>query len=161
MWGTCNAAARDERGQMAVELAVMLPVGIVVALIVYNLCRFVEACATFDRVAPDAVVAHGVSPAGEQSALSSAGQVKAGIEQALDMRSCEVDVTVSGPPDAAAGIGGLTFPLSPLLTTYTCTLRYRPWPSGFVMAGVAFRPPVALVHVRTLVIDRYRPGVVV
>lgn len=154
------ALARDERGQMAVELAVVIPVAIVVALVVYNLCRFVEACATFDRVAPDAVVAQGVSPAGEQSALSSAGQVKTCIEQALNMRSCEVSVAVSGPPDPVSG-GGLTFPLSPLLTTYTCTLRYRPWPSGFVMAGVAFRPPVALVHVRTLVVDRFRPGVVV
>ena len=154
-------AACSEQGQMAVELAVMLPVGIVVALIVFNLCRFVEACATFDRVAPDAVVAQGVSPAGEQSALSSAGQVKASIEEALNMRSCEVDVAVSGPPDASASGGGLRFPLSPLLTTYTCTMRYHPWPSGFVMAGVAFRPPVVLVHVRTLVVDRFRPGVVV
>ena len=56
---------------------------------------------------------------------------------------------------------GLTFPVSPLLTTYTCTLRYRPWPGSFVIAGVAFRPPVALRHTKTLVVDRFRPGVVV
>ena len=151
---------RSERGQMTVELAVMVPVAIVVALVVYNLCRFVEACATFDRVALDAVVSQGVSPAGEQSVNSSAGQVRTCIEQALDLRSCEVEVSVSGASALASG-SGLTFPVSPLLATYTCTLRYRPWPSAFVLAGVRFTPPVTLTHVRSLVVDRYRPGVVV
>ena len=160
MWGIVVDRLRGERGQMAVELAVTLPAALVVALVVFNLCRFVEACATFDRVAPDAVVSQGVSPAGEQSSLSSAGQVKACIEQALNMTSCEVEVQVSGAPETTSA-HGLTFPLSPLLTTYTCTLRYRPWPGSFVIAGVPFRPPLALVHRRTLVVDRFRPGVVV
>ena len=151
---------RVQRGQMAVELAVMVPVCIVVGLIVYNLCRFAEACATFDRVAPDAVISHGVSPSGEQSALASAGSVKRCIESALAMSSCEVSVSVSGADPAPLG-GGLTFPVSPLLTTYTCTLRYRPWPGSFRLAGVSFSPPLALKHERKLVVDRFRPGVVV
>ena len=54
----------EQDGQLAVELAVMVPVCIVVALIVFNLCRFIEACATFDRVAMDAVISQGVSPPG-------------------------------------------------------------------------------------------------
>ena len=145
---------------MAVELAVMVPVCIVVGLIVYNLCRFAEACATFDRVAPDAVISHGVSPSGEQSTLASAGSVKRCIESALAMSSCEVSVSVSGPDPAPLG-GGLTFPVSPLLTTYTCTLRYRPWPGSFRLAGVSFSPPLTLMHERKLVVDRFRPGVVV
>ena len=145
---------------MAVELAVMVPVCIVVGLIVYNLCRFAEACATFDRVAPDAVISHGVSPAGEQSALASAGSVKRCIEEALASSNCEVSVSVSGPDPTPLGFG-LTFPVSPLLTTYTCTLRYRPWPGSFRLAGVPFSPPVALTHQRKLVVDRFRPGVVV
>lgn len=36
------------RGQMTVELAVVVPAAIVVALIVLNLMWFVEACAAFD-----------------------------------------------------------------------------------------------------------------
>lgn len=151
---------RAERGQMVVELAVVLPVCIVVALVVFNLCRFVEACATFDRVAPDAVIAQGVSPAGEQSSLSAAGQVQSSIQSALDMSTCEVSVQLSGAPQDVAG-PGIGFSVSPLLTTFTCTLRYRPWPGSFVIAGVVFSPPVALTHTRTLVVDRYRPGVVV
>lgn len=151
---------RAKRGQMAVELAVMVPVCIVVGLIVFNLCRFVEACATFDRVAADAVISHGVSPAGEQSIHSSVGSVRDSIERALDMRTCEVSVDVSAPEPAATG-GGLSFPISPLLSTYTCTLRYHPWPGSFVLAGVSFSPPVVLTHERRLVVDRFRPGVVV
>lgn len=145
---------------MTVELAMLVPVGIVVGLIVYNLCRFVEVCATFDRVALDAVISQGVSPAGEQSALSSAGEVQSCISQALAAHSCEVTVQVSGAEPVSRG-EGLSFPVSPLLTTYTCTLRYHPWPHSFVMAGVPFSPPIALTHERRLVVDRYRPGVVV
>ena len=150
----------QERGQMAVELAVMIPVAIVVALVVFNLCRFVEACATFDRVAPDAVISQGVSPPGEQSSLSAAGAVRSCIEEALAMSCCEVSVEVSGATQQATG-SGLRFPTSPLLTTFTCTLRYRSWPGSFVIAGVRFSPPVVLTHRRTLVVDRFRPGVVV
>lgn len=150
----------DRRGQMAVEMAVIMPVVIVVALIVYNLCRFVEACATFDRVALDAVISQGVSPPGEQSSASSASAVQVCIEEALAMSSCEVSVAVSGA-EPVSGTVGLTFPVSPLLATYTCTLRYRPWPGSFVLAGVRFSPPVALTHERKLVVDRFRPGVVV
>ena len=151
---------RDECGQMAVEMAVVVPVCVVVALIVFNLCRFVEACAAFDRAAPDAVISQGVSPPGEQSALASSGAVKSCIESALAMSGCEVSVTVSGADPRVLG-EGLTFPVSPLLATYTCTLRYRPWPGSFVIAGVPFSPPVVLTHTRTLTVDRFRPGVVV
>lgn len=154
----CRMGGR--RGQMAVELAVMMPVAIVVALVVFNLCRFIEACATFDRVSVDAVVFQGVSPPGEQSVLNSAVEVRSAIEAALAMSSCEVLVEVSGAEPVRMGTG-LTFPVSPLLTTYTCTLLYKPWPSSFVLAGVPFGPPVRLTHKRTLVIDRFRPGVVV
>lgn len=149
-----------QSGQMSVELAVMVPVTIVVSLIAFNLCRFMEACAVFDRVAPDAVISQGVSPTGEQSSLSSASQVASCIERALASSHCSVSVDVRGADPVRLG-GGLTFPLSPLLTTYVCTLHYHPWPGSFVIAGVPFSPPIALTHVRTLVVDRYRPGVVV
>ena len=160
MIASVASEGRVSRGQMVVEFAALMPVVIVVALVVFNLCRFVEACAAFDRIAPDSVISQGVSPPGEQSALASAGQVESHIKSALDMQSCEVSVAVSGAEPV--GIGeGLTFPVSPLLATYTCTLKYHPWPGSFVIAGVAFSPPVTLTHVRSLTVDRFRPGVVV
>lgn len=149
------------QGQMAVELAAIVPVGIVCALIVFNLCRYVEACALFDRVALDAVISQGVSPPGEQSVGSATAAVEACIRESLDATTCEVSVRASGGAQPAAAPGMLTFPASPLLVTYVCTLRYRPWPGSFVIAGVPFRPPVSLTHERRLVVDRFRPGVVV
>ena len=48
-----------QSGQMTVELAVLVPVVIVVALIVANLMEFVDACAAFDRLSLDEVIAEG------------------------------------------------------------------------------------------------------
>jgi hypothetical protein len=145
---------------MAVELAVMVPVAIVVGLIVFNLARFCEACVAFDRIAADAVISQGVSPAGDAGVVA-VDEVSSVIESALDMRSCEVAVTAEQLTGQARSGLGIGFPVSPLLTRFTCTLSYRPWPSSFVMAGVAFTPPVVLTHTRVLVVDRYRGGVVI
>ncbi|MEE8723893.1 MAG: hypothetical protein SOI23_03895 [Atopobiaceae bacterium] len=147
-------------GQMAVELAVLLPVVIVVALIDYNLMRFVGACAAFDHVAFEQIVAQGVSPRGD-AREPAVDEIRVQIEQALQMKSCEVEVTAERMVASPGRSEGLTFPISPLLTRFTCTLSYHPWPSSFVVAGVSFRAPFALVHSRALVVDRYRGGVVV
>ena len=64
-----------ERGQMCVEMAVLLPVTLVIALAVLNLARYAELCARFDRVALDAVVACGASPSGAGDASSSKGRI--------------------------------------------------------------------------------------
>lgn len=55
---------RETRAQATVEMAVVAPVLIVLALIVYNIMMFLSATARFDRVAPDIVLAHAASPAG-------------------------------------------------------------------------------------------------
>lgn len=152
---------RDESGQMVVELAVLVPVIIVVALTLLNLLRFVEACAVFDRVALDAVVSQGVAPAGEQSELVAVGAVQSCIVDALASDRCTVEVSVADISSLPRARRGLAFPVSPLLTDFTCTLSYRPWPGSFVIAGVTYESPVVLTHTRSIVIDRFRPGVVV
>lgn len=149
---------RGRRGQMAVELAVLMPAVLVVALVVYNLARFVELCAVFDRVAFDAVLSEGVSPAGSYATVARLDAVERQIERALDAGdACSVEVSATR---VGAGPGATTFSLAPWLTRITCTLRFRPWPHAFVVAGVAYDAPVALCHERALVVDRFRPGVV-
>ena len=49
---------REERAQATVEMAVVTPVLLVLALIVYNVMIFAGAVARFDRVVPDIVLAH-------------------------------------------------------------------------------------------------------
>ena len=145
-------------GQMAVELAVLMPVVIVVALTVYNLARFVSLCATFDRVSADAVTVAGVAPKGTQNTVHAVEEVRRSIEHAMGSASaCEGEVRAE--PVGANGGGGV-LSLAPGLTRFTCTLATRPWPSAFVMAGVRYEAPLVLRHERTLVVDRYKSGVV-
>ena len=157
-----SAGAGDrlgEGGQMTVELAVVTPVVIVVALVVLNLMWFIEACAAFDQAALDAVVSHGVAPAGEQSQLAAVDEVRDALSRALGREeTCEVEVSAEA---AGEGSPEATFAISPLLTRYTCTLVYHPWPRLLRMPGVTLEAPLALRHERELVVDRYRPGVVV
>lgn len=144
---------------MVVEMAVMMPVAIVVALVAYNLLCFVEACAAFDQAALDAIVSQGVSPSGEQTQAAAVGAVRSALSDALGREgTCEVEVRaeqVSGEGSSAS------FAISPLLTRYVCTLVYHPWPRLVSLPGITFEAPVALRHERELVVDRYRPGVVV
>jgi len=147
---------------MMVELAVLLPVAIVVGLVVFNLVRFSSACARFDRVALDAVCSQGVAPAGDQNTASSVAAVQAALDQAMDGLGVRTQVVADGPSaEGAAGGGGPAFPVSPFLTRFTCTMRYEPWPRVGFIAGVAGGTPLALTHERTLTVDRYRAGVVV
>lgn len=150
--------ARGYGGQMTVELAVLTPVVIVVGLVVLNLMWFVDACAAFDQAALDAVVAHGVAPAGEQSQRGAVEEVRTALSEALEREGCEVEVRAEPVGEDA---GEAAFVISPLLTRYVCTLTYRPWPRLFRMPGVTYEAPLALRHERALVVDRYRPGVVV
>ena len=118
----CLGVPHGQSGQMTVELAILVPVVIAVALVVANLMEFVDACAAFDRLSLDEVIAEGVSPAGEQSVAASVAAVE---------------------------------------TRYTCTMVFRPWPRELRLPGITYVAPLELRHERTLVIDRYRPGVVV
>ncbi len=150
---------RDESGQMVVEMAVVLPALIVFGLVVYNLCSFVSLCARFDQVACDQIVAIGTSPSGEQSRISAVEEVREGISEVMgDSERVTVEVNVEGVYE---GGSGSTFAVSPLLERYTATLTYRPWPGSLVLAGISLDAPLALRHERALVIDRFKPGVVV
>ena len=160
MTGREGRARRSESGQMTVELAVLVPVVIVVGLTVFNLMQFIEACAVFDHVALDAVISQGVSPSGEQVESVAIAQVCSCIEDALGSDRCTVNVEARDVSAALHDAQGLVFPVSPLLTDFVCTLKFRPWPSSFVIAGVAYESPIALTHTRSFVVDRFRPGVV-
>lgn len=145
-----------QAGQMTVELAVTLPVVVVVALVIYNLGRFVQLCAAFDQVSLDAMVSQGVSPPGEQSELSATGAIRSVVRAALPGNDFDVQVSAAGGWDGDGS--GLT--LAPHLVRYRCVLEYRPWPRSLVIAGVRMGTPLRLRHERTLVVDRFRSGVV-
>lgn len=155
----CLRGRAGEEGQMVVEMAVLTPVMLVVAVVVLNLMWFLEAAARFDRVVPDTVMAVAVSPAGEEGGGAHEHEVTVALTEAMDgLRG--VTVTVQAQivwDDLSDGAG---FTMAPHLTRYVCTMAYTPWPSGFSVAGFDAAVPVELKHVRSFVVDRYRSGVV-
>ena len=151
------AYGQMEEGQMSVELAVVLPVALVVALTIVNIMTYLGYCARFDRASLDAVIAHGVSPAGIQSNLSSVEAIRSSLEEVF-ADAPAVSVEVSAAPISSPT--SLLVTLAPYLTRITCTMRFVPWPRHLRIAGVVMDAPFALEHSRSLVVDRYRPGVV-
>lgn len=148
---------QEQDGQMAVELAVLMPVIIAVALVSINVLRFAELVARFDRVAPDAVLIQGVSPAGSSELGAGVSAIQEQIVSAMPDNSCEV--TVRQQVVGAAGSGALVN-LAAGTVRYTCTLTYIPWPTALSIAGVSFRLPFSITHERSLVVDRYRAGII-
>ncbi len=154
-----RACLAGASGQMCVEAAIVLPVVLVCALIVYNLMLFIDVCAAFDRISLNAVVTQGVAPSGEQGIAASVRAVEEAIASSLGREAnCEVEVTAQKLDEPASNSA---FVISPFLTRFTCTLRFRPWPRLMRMPGITLEAPLCLVHERTLVVDRFRPGVVV
>lgn len=155
--------ARGERGQMVVELAVVAPVMIAVALVVVNLMQFIGMSAAFDRVAPDAVMALAVAPQGSGGTDQDAVRAVAGaIEEALggsERISVEVSTQTAWQAAQEKGDGAL-LSFAPHLTRYVCTLRLSPWPGTIAIAGIDVQAPFNLEHTRAFTVDGHRPGVI-
>lgn len=154
----CSLAG-EERAQATVEMAFVVPVLLVLALIVYNIMLFVAATARFDRIAPDIVAAHAVSPSGEGdgSADDGVSVIESQIEGAMAGYDVEIGVTCT---EGGASSGDDLLTLIGGLRTYRCSMRMRPWPSSLSIAGVDLGAPVALAHHRDVTVDPWRPGVV-
>ncbi len=144
-------------GQAAVEMALLIPVIVATALIAFNVMRFAELCARFDRVAPDAVLAHGVSPAGGSNVLAGVDAVKEAIEKGVGGMDCEVEVSAE---DLGGADSGTTFALAAGTCRFTCKLSYTPWPSSVSIAGVGFSLPAMATHERSVVVDRWKAAIV-
>ena len=143
-----NRLGADERGQMTVELAVAMPVLIIVAVIAVNACTFLAECATFDRVAHQAVRVHAASP--------SYGQ---GVEQSCALIEEEVREALSdGPFDVSVGHSATGADLD----EFTVVLEYHPTLFGMGLRSQVFGVEMpALTHTVTYVVDVYKPGVIV
>lgn len=144
--GVITPVRIGERGQMTVELAVVFPVLLVVAVVAVNALLFFSECAAFDRVAREAVRVHATSPAYGQGLEQSRAQVAQTVEQALDQPYLASRVAVEG---AAGGHA-----------RFTATLEFSPTLFGLGLKSSVFG--VALPHLEhavSLVVDPYKPGV--
>ncbi len=135
----------SDRGQMSVELAVVLPVVIIIAVIVVNALTFFSECSSFDRIARNAVRVCATSPAYEQDLSQSISKVSDLIESAMPSENTESSVSASD--------NGLGY------TSFTLTLSYYPTLFGLGLKSEVFGVPLpSLNHSVSIVIDTYKPG---
>lgn len=137
---------KEDSGQMTVELMVVLPVAIAIAVIAVNTLAFIGDCAAFDRIARNAVRVYATSPTYGVQAGQSQASILSAIEGEMDSAFERAEVTYEGMN------GGLT--------RYTATLDYAPNLFGLGVRDSVFG--VALPHLRhsvSLVVDTYKPGI--
>ena len=140
--------ARMRRGQMTIELAVAMPVLIVVAVIAVNALTFFAECAVFDRAVHEAVLVHAASPAYGQGLDQSCALVEQAVLETLGTAGDDVSVTY--------GDAGFDF------VQFTATLEYHPTLFGLGLRSEVFGVGLpTLTHATTLVVDVYKPGVIV
>ena len=139
---------RATRGQMTVELAVAMPVLIIVAVIAINAMTFFCQCAVFDRVAHEAVRVHAAAPAYGQGPDQSCALVEQDIRAVLD--DSNIDVAVSHSSTDAD------------FDRYTATIEYHPTLFGLGLRSQVFGVALpTLSHSTSYVVDAYKPGVIV
>lgn len=140
--GRTQVAPADERGQMAVELAVITPVILIVLVIAVDMLVFAGECARFDHIAPQRVIACAASaPMDGYAQDARTGALQEALDADFSRRGSTVTISCED-----AGM-----PLSSM-TVYQCTLHFAPWPLS--IAGA----PAVLEHACSIAIDPYTPG---
>ena len=133
---------------MTIELAVALPVLIIVAVIAVNALSFFGECAVFDRVAHEAVRVYAASPAYGQGPGQSCALVEQAIREVIDEQNVEISVS--------HGVTGFDY------DQYTATIEFHPTLFGLGLRSSVFGVGLpTLVHSTVYVVDGYKSGVFV
>lgn len=136
-------------GQMTVELAIVFPVVIVIAVIAVNALQFFGLCASFDRLSHQTMRVYAASPAYGSDISQCCTQIERSLQEAFEDKGV-ASITVTCIPTGA--------------DLYEFTARIEYLPSLFKLGlqsevfGVALP---RLTHATSFVVDSYRPGVVV
>ena len=143
-----RARLEETSGQMTIELAAAIPVLIVVAMIATNAMTFFGQCAIFDRAAHEAIRVYAAAPAYGQNPSQSCALIEEAIASALESKNVDVSVACS-----SAGRD---------LECYRATLEFSPTLFGMGLRSHAFGVAMPyLSHTTELVVDSYKPGVIV
>ncbi|WP_028263315.1 hypothetical protein [Atopobium fossor] len=160
MWCSAKVWVHQVDAQMSIELAVLMPVVLVMSLLVFNLARYLGLGMKFSAECSHAIVNLGTTQTSTIQQLGNPTAVKQAIEKNMQLNDLgEIEVQVHERNHFIAET--TTFSFLPKVHEYICTLRIKPWPSHFVIAGVSFSPPPFMVYEYRLFVDPYRSGVVV
>lgn len=136
-----------ESAQATVELAIMFPVVLIIALIAYNALSFFTLCATFDRVFNQSVITRCSSPAyGE-----GLGNMRQYVENDIQ------DMLMSNNTEAAINIESV----SGGMIKFTGELNMKPSLFGMSMKDSIFGCTIyPIKHSKEFIIESYKPGVI-
>lgn len=142
-------ADMGESGQMAVELAIVLPIILVVLVIAFDGVVFVSECARFENIAPQKTMARAVSPTKKHySNKKRVKLVEKDLAKEFSRYGEKVKVTSRKLGVAYAGI-----------RVYDFELSMTPWPLGASRSrilGVGL--PRLLRHKYSFAFAPYTPG---
>ncbi len=145
---SCCDGLRGRSGQLTVEFAVGFPVMIVVAIIATNAVLFFGDCAVFDRAFREAVRVYATSPAYEQTVQDSKELITEALSETMSADRLVVGVAVESVS------GGHT--------CFTGTVQFKPTLFGLNLKSSVFGVELpSLSHSTSLVVDCYKPGVLV
>lgn len=131
-----------EHGQMAVELAVVMPVILIVLVIAVDMLVFAGECARFDHIAPQRVLAQAASAPMDGYELGArTAAIRTALESDFAKEGSSIEVSYEDAGVALASI-----------SVYRCTFRFAPWPLS--IAGA----PALLEHECNIAVDPYTPG---
>lgn len=137
---TLKGHLQDEHGQMTIELALLFPILIVIAVIAMNALLFFGECASFDRVARNAVRILVASPQSEAQPAALTAQVEAAVRQetGLDDVKCTMNGSASG------------------INTYSVSCSFAPTLFGMGLRSEIWGIPLPkLAHTTQLALDTY------
>ncbi len=131
-----------EHGQMAVELAVVMPVILIVLVIAVDMLVFAGECARFDHIAPQRVLAQAASAPMDGCELGArTAAIRAALESDFAKEGSSIEVSYE---DAGVALASMS--------VYRCTFRFALWPLS--IAGA----PALLEHECNIAVDPYTPG---
>ncbi len=142
------ASNHGERGQMTIEFVVVFPVLLVIALISTNVVLLFSECAGFDREFRQEVARLAPSPAYGQTAQDIASQISGDLARSFSRDYLDVSVSAATSADGLATYEGVI--------TFTPTL----FGAGRLTGAFGVRFP-QMQHHRKILVDQYRPGVLI
>lgn len=138
-----------ESGQMAVELAVVLPIIFIVLVIAVDCMTFVSECARFDNIAAQKTLARAVSP--NRSNYDEGKRLK-NVRRA-------VAAEFKGPGEKVKLTQSDAGEILATMTVYEFEFSMAPWPLGGSDVKVfGMRIPTRLTHTYKFAFDPYTPG---
>lgn len=134
-------------GQATVELAILFPVVIIIAVIAVNALTFFSTCANFDRAFKQEVASIASSPGYGEGISNIVSLLKNDLNEKFENEFLDFNVSVEN--------------ISGGFQAYNGEIRMHPTLFGMGLRSEIFGMPMpTLNHQQKLVVEQYKPGVI-